>query len=153
SLSVTVRAMISVPLPGVKGTMMRIGFVGQDCAKAACPAHRTSSAIPLNTQLIRPPAAPGADTKGPILGVRLLRLQTGRTRRGGARRRSRIGTVGLGPQVLPVDREVGAVHKKQRREKMQCRHDEIRQFCKPIHRLTLPEPESLSSPPSVRAID
>src|SRR6059036_2107232 len=40
SLSVTVRAMMSVPLPGVNGTMIRIGFEGQGCAHTAdCAAH------------------------------------------------------------------------------------------------------------------
>src|SRR5438094_1979176 len=44
SLSVTVRAMMSVPLPGVNGTMILIGFEGQACAQAAvCAIH---SAIP-----------------------------------------------------------------------------------------------------------
>src|SRR6266487_4165935 len=40
SLSDTVRAMMSVPLPGVNGTMTLIGFAGQACAHAAdCAAH------------------------------------------------------------------------------------------------------------------
>src|SRR5207245_5714709 len=44
SLSVTVRAMMSVPLPGVNGTMILIGFAGQACAHAVvCAIH---SAIP-----------------------------------------------------------------------------------------------------------
>jgi hypothetical protein len=42
--------MMSVPLPGVKGTMMRIGFVGQPCAwVAAFRAHSASMVIDLPT--------------------------------------------------------------------------------------------------------
>src|SRR5882762_6451047 len=41
TFSDTVRAMMSVPLPGVNGTMTLIGFAGQACAQAAdCAAHR-----------------------------------------------------------------------------------------------------------------
>src|SRR5207249_9995431 len=44
SLSVTVRAMMSVPLPGVNGTMILIGFEGQACAHAAdCAAQSSPS--------------------------------------------------------------------------------------------------------------
>jgi len=45
---VTVRAMMSVPLPGVNGTMILIGFAGQACAHATvCAAQSTIAAIPL----------------------------------------------------------------------------------------------------------
>src|SRR5712692_7030871 len=48
SLSVTVRAMMSVPLPGVNGTMILIVFEGQACACAATlRAHSASAAIDL----------------------------------------------------------------------------------------------------------
>jgi hypothetical protein len=48
SFSETVRAMMSVPLPGVKGTTILTGFVGQVCACApACTAHSASAAIDL----------------------------------------------------------------------------------------------------------
>jgi hypothetical protein len=48
SLSVTVRAMMSVPLPGVNGTMILIGFAGHACACApAWRAHSASAAIDL----------------------------------------------------------------------------------------------------------
>src|SRR6266487_3447025 len=41
SLSETVRAMMSVPLPGVNGTINLTVLVGQACAHAAdCAAHR-----------------------------------------------------------------------------------------------------------------
>src|SRR6266513_2490440 len=44
SLSVTVRAMMSVPLPGVNGTTILIGFEGQACAHAAdCAAQSSPS--------------------------------------------------------------------------------------------------------------
>src|SRR6266850_6747095 len=48
SLSVTVRAMMSVPLPGVNGTMILIGFAGHACACApTCRAQSASAAIDL----------------------------------------------------------------------------------------------------------
>src|SRR5258707_1543338 len=48
SLSVTVRAMMSVPLPGVNGTMILIGFEGQACACApTCRAQSASAATDL----------------------------------------------------------------------------------------------------------
>jgi uncharacterized Fe-S cluster protein YjdI len=48
SLSVTVRAMMSVPLPGVNGTMILIGFEGQACAHTTdCAAHSASAVIDL----------------------------------------------------------------------------------------------------------
>src|SRR5712691_5010444 len=44
SLSVTVRAMMSVPLPGVNGTTILIGFAGHACAHAAdCAAQSSPS--------------------------------------------------------------------------------------------------------------
>ena len=46
SLSDTVRAMMSVPLPGVNGTMTLIGLAGQACAHAgACAAQSATAAI------------------------------------------------------------------------------------------------------------
>src|SRR5260221_7191440 len=48
SLSVTVRAMMSVPLPGVNGTMILIDFAGHACACApTCRAQSASVAIDL----------------------------------------------------------------------------------------------------------
>src|SRR5216117_3196232 len=48
SLSDTVRAMMSVPLPGVNGTMILIGFAGHVCACApTCRAQSASVAIDL----------------------------------------------------------------------------------------------------------
>ncbi len=50
SFSVTVRAMMSVPLPGVKGTTILTDFVGQACAcPPACTAHSASAAIDLRS--------------------------------------------------------------------------------------------------------
>src|SRR5258705_3506317 len=46
SLSVTVRAMMSVPLPGVNGTMILIDFAGHACAPT-CRAQSASVAIDL----------------------------------------------------------------------------------------------------------
>src|SRR5256885_1412240 len=41
SLSATGRAMVSVAEPGVKGTMMRMGLEGNDCAIAAAKLEQT----------------------------------------------------------------------------------------------------------------
>ncbi len=46
SFSETVRAMMSVELPGVKGTTTLIGFAGQACAHAAvCAVQNAIAAI------------------------------------------------------------------------------------------------------------
>src|SRR5712691_9071760 len=53
SLSVTVRAMMSVPLPGVNGTMILIGLAGHVCAHAAvCAAQSTVAVISLQKRNI-----------------------------------------------------------------------------------------------------
>jgi hypothetical protein len=45
-LSETVRAMMSVPLPGVNGTMNLTVFAGHACAHAAvCTTHSATAAI------------------------------------------------------------------------------------------------------------
>src|SRR5262245_8288374 len=47
SFSATVRAMMSVALPGVKGTVTRIGLAGQGCAHAAALEASSAAGISL----------------------------------------------------------------------------------------------------------